>query len=87
VARYIRSAEQPQSAEVAVAVIDDYHRRGLGQQLLVALARVALENGITRFHGNALLENRPLLQLLRKADARIAPEGYGVIRFVVNLRN
>ncbi|MBO0723030.1 MAG: GNAT family N-acetyltransferase [Blastocatellia bacterium] len=86
VARYIRSAEQPQSAEVAIAVIDEYHRRGLGQQLLVALAHAALENGITRFHGNALLENRPLLQLLRKADARISPDGYGVIRFVVDLR-
>ena len=87
VARYIRSAEQPQSAEVAVAVIDDYHRRGLGNQLLCALASVARENGIGRFHGNALWENTPLLQLLRKTNARISTDGSGVLRFVVDLRN
>src|ERR671922_894426 len=38
VARYVRSVDEPQSAEVAVAVIDDYHRRGLGKRLLLALA-------------------------------------------------
>jgi GNAT superfamily N-acetyltransferase len=84
VARYIRSADQPQSAEAAVAVIDEYHRRGLGNQLLRALACAAIENRIRRFHGSAFWENRPMLALLRKANARISPDGYGVLRFVVD---
>jgi GNAT superfamily N-acetyltransferase len=85
VARYIRLADDPQSAEVAIAVIDDYHRRGLGKQLLCALARAAVGNGIIRFLGNSLWENRPMLGLLRQAKARIIPEGSGVLRFVVDL--
>jgi GNAT superfamily N-acetyltransferase len=85
VARYIRQADEPQSAEVAIAVIDDYHRRGLGKQLLCALAAMAIENGISRFRGNALWENRPLLELLRQANALITPEGSGVLRFTVDL--
>jgi GNAT superfamily N-acetyltransferase len=85
VARYIRLADEPQSADVAIAVIDDYHRRGLGKQLLCALARTAIENGISRFQGNSLWENRPMLGLLRQANAQIVPEGSGVLRFVVDL--
>jgi len=34
VARYIRSGEDPQSAEVAVTVADDWQGRGLGRALL-----------------------------------------------------
>jgi GNAT superfamily N-acetyltransferase len=85
VARYIRLAVEPQSAEVAIAVIDDYHRRGLGKQLLYALAGVAIENGIGRFLGNTLWENRPMLELLRQANAQMTPEGSGVLRFAVDL--
>jgi GNAT superfamily N-acetyltransferase len=85
VARYIRSQDQPQAAEAAIAVIDDYHRRGLGKQLLCALAAVAVENGISRFMGNSLWENRPMLELLRHANARISSDGYGIMRFVVDL--
>jgi GNAT superfamily N-acetyltransferase len=85
VARYIRLAGEPQSADVAIAVIDDYHRRGLGKQLLCALARTAIRNGIGRFQGNSLWGNRPMLGLLRQANAQIVPEGSGVLRFVVDL--
>jgi GNAT superfamily N-acetyltransferase len=85
VARYIRLADEPQSAEVAIAVIDDYHRRGLGKQLLCALARAAIDNGIGRFLGNSLWENRPMLELLRRAKAQITSEGSGMLRFVVDL--
>jgi GNAT superfamily N-acetyltransferase len=85
VARYIRMADEPQSAEVAIAVIDEYHRRGLGKQLLCALACAAIENGIGRFLGNSLWENRPILELLRQAKAQITLEGSGRLRFAVDL--
>ncbi len=85
VARYIRLKAEPHSAEAAIAVIDDYQRRGLGKQLLCALAGAAIGNGISRFLGNALWENRPMLGLLHQAKAQIIPEGSGVLRFVVDL--
>lgn len=85
VARYIRVADAPHSAETAVAVIDEYHRRGLGQLLLRALAEVAVEHGIRHFVGDALWENRPILRLLRSAQAQIIPEQSGRVRFTVDL--
>jgi ribosomal protein S18 acetylase RimI-like enzyme len=65
VARYDR-APQTELAEVAVAVIDEFQRRGLGSMLLAELARVAREHGIRTFQLIVLPENREMLALLRK---------------------
>src|SRR5262245_48066326 len=78
VARYIRVEDEPQSADVAIAVIDPYQQRRLGLQLLRALVEVAVENDIRRFVGHSLAENIPIMHLLRRAKARTFPEGSGV---------
>ena len=65
VARYDR-ATQTDIAEVAVAVIDEFQRRGLGSVLLAALARVARSHGIRSFQLIVLPENREMLGLLHK---------------------
>jgi len=65
VARYDR-APQTDVAEVAVAVIDEFQRRGLGSVLLAELARVARAHGIRTFQLIVLPENREMLGLLRK---------------------
>ena len=65
VARYDR-ARGTDVAEVAVAVIDEFQRRGLGSQLLAELARVARAHGIRLFSLIVLPENREMLGLLRK---------------------
>lgn len=65
VARYDR-APGTDVAEVAVAVIDEFQRRGLGGQLLAELARVARAHGIKSFSLIVLPENREMLGLLRK---------------------
>ena len=64
VARYDR-APQTDVAEVAVAVIDEFQRRGLGSVLLAELARVAKTHGISTFQLIVLPENREMLGLLR----------------------
>jgi len=52
VGRYVRIPEEPDVAEAAVTVVDDYYQgRGVGTLLLEALGAVALENGIRRFRG------------------------------------
>jgi len=84
-ARYIRARDEPRNAEIAVTVIDDFHRRGLGQALLRALAEVAVDNGVWRFLGSALWENPPVRRFLREAKAQIVPQGSGVFRFEVDL--
>jgi ribosomal protein S18 acetylase RimI-like enzyme len=65
VARYDRAAHTDM-AEVAVAVIDEFQRRGLGSVLLAELARVARTHRIRSFQLIVLPENREMLGLLRK---------------------
>jgi RimJ/RimL family protein N-acetyltransferase len=85
VSRYIRRPDDPAAAEMAVTVVDDWQGRGLGRILLDALVLEALENGITRFEGDVLVENRPMQEMLRHAGARFRPEGNGVLRFSIDL--
>jgi RimJ/RimL family protein N-acetyltransferase len=65
VARYDR-APRTDVAEVAVAVIDEFQRRGLGGALLTILSRVARDHGIKTFSLIVLSENQQMLGLLRK---------------------
>ena len=81
VARYDR-ARGTDVAEVAVAVIDEFQRRGLGSVLLAELARVARSHGIRLFQLIVLPENREMLGLLRKMgwihQARLAGGVYEI---------
>lgn len=63
VARYIRSEADHASAEVAVTVLDEWQGRGVGSALLRLLGGRARANGIERFTGICLAENREMLQL------------------------
>ena len=65
VARYDR-VPNTEVAETAVAVIDEYQRRGLGSALLSILGKVAREHGIKTFMLIVLPENQQMLGLLRK---------------------
>src|SRR5437879_3410435 len=65
VARYDR-VPSTEIAETAVAVIDEYQRRGLGSALVSILGKVAREHGIKTFTLIVLPENQQMLGLLRK---------------------
>lgn len=64
VARFIRWAGTPDSAEMAVVVADDWQRRGLGAMLLRALAQRANEVGVDHFTAEILAENSAVLELV-----------------------
>ncbi len=53
-------------AETAVAVVDEFQRRGLGSALMVILGKVAGDHGIKTFTLIVLPENQQMLGLLRK---------------------
>jgi acetyltransferase len=65
VARYDR-ALGTDTAEVALAVVDDYQRRGVGAGLLSLICQVAREHGIRHFSLIVLPENQSMLALLRR---------------------
>jgi GNAT superfamily N-acetyltransferase len=75
VARYVRLADEPAVAEVAVTVIDDYQRSGLGTLLLEALAAAALENGVREFRAEILGDNHGARKLVRRFGARVLRGG------------
>jgi RimJ/RimL family protein N-acetyltransferase len=65
VARYIRSPVQPDSAELAVAVADDWQQHGVGTRLTEALADRARDEGITRFTALLFADNMPMRYLIK----------------------
>jgi RimJ/RimL family protein N-acetyltransferase len=65
VARYDR-APDTDTAEVAVAVVDEYQRRGIGAGLLSLLCQVAREHSIRHFSLVVLPENQSMIGLLRR---------------------
>ena len=70
-ARFIRSKEEHDVAEAAIAVVDDMQNRGVGHALLMALAEAARERGIKRFRADVLASNTPMRHLLEEAGARV----------------
>jgi GNAT superfamily N-acetyltransferase len=81
VARYITSSTDASRAEMAVAVIDEYHGRGIGHLLLDALADHAVRNGITTGTASVLSDNTKMLRLLTSMGAtpRIDPDDRTIV--------
>jgi acetyltransferase len=71
VARYVRLRTRPGSAEVAVAVVDDWHGRGLGSSLLTMLAGRARAEGVSRFTASVSSTNSAVPRLLKTVNAEV----------------
>ncbi|MGV4928125.1 GNAT family N-acetyltransferase (plasmid) [Streptomyces sp. BHT-5-2] len=63
VAEY-ETGDDPATAEIALAVADDFHRRGVGTLLLEHLVHTARENGVTAFTADLLADNHPIHRVL-----------------------
>jgi GNAT superfamily N-acetyltransferase len=86
VARYVRSEEDPEVAELAVAVVDDWQRRGVGTRLAAALADRAREEGITAFTGLVLADNQLMLNLADElGQVRTGPREHGTVELAIDL--
>jgi RimJ/RimL family protein N-acetyltransferase len=66
VGRWVRSAEAPGDAEIAIVIADDLQGRGVGTQLGTALAAAARERGVRRFTATMLPTNRAAHRLFAK---------------------
>ena len=70
-ARFVRSPDSPQVAEVAFIVADAYQGRGLGVLLLDALRVSASVVGVTTFTAQVLADNGPMKALLLHRGAHV----------------
>jgi len=66
VARFVRREQEPDAAEPAIAVVDEWQGKGVGKALLAKLVEAARERGIRRFVGSALADNEAMLAILEK---------------------
>jgi GNAT superfamily N-acetyltransferase len=64
VGRWIRIPGDPEVAEAAITVIDQYQHMGVGSRLLHLSVRSAVEQGIKKIRVWVQGENQPMLQLL-----------------------
>jgi GNAT superfamily N-acetyltransferase len=71
VARFVRDQGDPGTADVAVTVVDDWQRRGVGTLLSTALARRARQVGVRRLTMAMLVENDGAVRLLHRMHGRI----------------
>ncbi len=80
IGRFVRLKDEPEVADVAITVLDDVQRKGLGRLLSLALARAAYERGIRRFRGQILADNTAVRELLEDVGAVLGdPEDGGIV--------
>ncbi len=79
VARYVRDPGNPTTAEIAVAISDEYQGLGIGSLLVRALVVVADTHGVERITGYLLGENRPMVRIFEGIGAQFTAIGPGVM--------
>lgn len=80
IARLVATGEG--AAEVSVAVVDPWQRRGVGTRLVTALGELAGDLRYTELHGDVLGENAAMLRVVRRVfpGARLTREEDDVVR-------
>jgi RimJ/RimL family protein N-acetyltransferase len=87
VGRFIRLAEDPEAAEVAITVADDWQGRGLGSLVGTHLVHAARNRGIRRFTATMAASNRPAHRLMARLTSHLEQRhaGGGVDELVLDL--
>jgi RimJ/RimL family protein N-acetyltransferase len=85
IARYIRNAQDPQAADIAVTIVDDWQGRGLGTELLAQLSDRARQEGIRRFTALVAADNAAVLGLLSNANASLVGREFGTLEYEIPL--
>lgn len=89
VARFVRSKDEPEVAEAAVAIVDDMQRKGVGRTLTYELGRAALARGVTRLRADVLYGNTTMRAILERLGARPLASGPfdGTLTYELDLRS
>ena len=70
-ARFVRLAGEPDTAEAAVTVVDDFHGQGLGSILLQRLIEAAWERDIRWFRNELLAENAASRRMIESLSPEV----------------
>jgi RimJ/RimL family protein N-acetyltransferase len=75
IARFVRDRHDPESAEVALAVVDNWQNQGVGTALLDALVPRAVEVGVRAFTALVSHDNAAVVRLLHRSAWRVSRIG------------
>jgi GNAT superfamily N-acetyltransferase len=81
IARYIRDRSDPETAELAIAVVDGWQGRGLGTELISQLAERARRAGIRRFVALTAGSNVAMGLLLRRMGGTVLRREFGTLEY------
>jgi ribosomal protein S18 acetylase RimI-like enzyme len=90
VARFVRLRDEPDVADVAIAVADRYQRKGLGRVLISRLIEAAKERGIRTLRAEVLATNVAAFRLFSAIATEAVHQSFGtviVIEVPVDTRN
>ncbi len=87
VGRFVRLQDDPEAADVAIVVADEWQRRGVGSVLSDQLAAEARGRGIRRFSATMAADNVAAHKLMRKLTSQLESRGTasGVEELVLHL--
>lgn len=64
--------KETHTGDIAFVVLDNYHRQGIGEELLTYLTLLAKKQGLLGFTAEVLVDNIPMQNLFKKAGFDIA---------------
>lgn len=87
IARYIRHVDDPEAAEVAVTVVDEWQRRGLGTELISRLVDRGRQEGIRHFTALVGADNAAVVGLLeeRRISVRATHRESDTVEYEITL--
>jgi len=83
VARFIRDTENPDSAEIAITIVDEWQGRGLGTKLLELLSDRARAEGIVRFTATVAADNIASIKMVRNAGGVLIASERAVLEYEI----
>jgi GNAT superfamily N-acetyltransferase len=86
VARYIALPDEAKTAEVAIAVDDDWQGGGIGRRLISALGDRARAEGITHLVAYVAPTNRRVTEWIARAGGVVEAQDGDAVRYSIALR-
>ncbi|MGP1282684.1 MAG: N-acetyltransferase family protein [Parasphingopyxis sp.] len=80
-AHAIRDGEHPDTADLAIAVLDHYHHRGIARLLLAALMLDCSAAGLAELTFDILFANKPAITLVKSLGAETRSKASTVITY------
>lgn len=85
--RLVRSSDDPKEAEVAITIIDEYQKMGLGTLLLDLTILAATEREIERLSFTFLPQNDGIQKLIERAGVPVrGPQSHDYIQLFLELK-